>query len=163
MHSWNTRPNPWFVASGGVLHAVWETTADKIAGPGGDTRGTIDVMYRRSLDGGATWQDPVQLTDGVNRSSPKLSASGDHIQIVVSDREDFFLLRSADGGATWDDPFVWPVAQGAPETTVTGSVGFHLAYRQQSKGKRYGVLSYAYVDLGFDPPPPIKWRHIGVA
>jgi hypothetical protein len=152
---------PELAASNGVLHATWETEGERIPLPNGRAVRSFDVMYRRSLDGGVTWQDPMQLTDGVARTRPTLTVSGDDVQIVV-EGDDLILLRSRDQGGTWDEPFVWSAPQVGALETVSSDLGIHVVYRDRPEGQGEGALSYAHVDLGFDPPPG-RWRHIGVA
>ncbi len=159
---WNSTRHPGLAVSDGVVHAAWETAGDRIERDGGGFQRISNVMYRRSLDGGATWQDPVQFTDGMRQTSPTLTAAGDDVQIVAVEDDDLILLRSRDGGTTWDEPFVWSVPGVGALRTLIGDWGIHLVYRQRPEVQGKAGLSYAHVDLGFEPPP-VPWRHIGVA
>lgn len=104
----------------------------------------------------------MQLTDVARITNPTLAASGDDVQIVAVEGENLVLLRSTDGGTTWDEPFVWPAPRIGTQRTVVGDSGVHIVYRQQPTPQHARALSYAHVDLGFEPPP-VPWRHIGVA
>ena len=75
------------------------------------------VFMTRSEDGGNTWEDPVQLFDGVAANwsvvgKPVLSISDDGVYNLLLKRpfslsdsnNDLFYLRSEDAGKTWTDP-----------------------------------------------------------
>lgn len=65
-----------------------------------------EIMYQRSTDGGATWEEPLRLTDAPGESMrPSLALAGSNVHIVWFDRRDgnfdVFHRASPDGGASW--------------------------------------------------------------
>jgi hypothetical protein len=88
--------NRWLAASGGVLHVVWCDSS------GGD----MDVFYKRSQDGGATWDADVDLADDHESSQwCAVAASGRNVHVVWDgDRDgnqEIYIRSSSDGGSTW--------------------------------------------------------------
>ncbi|MDQ3305321.1 MAG: hypothetical protein M3535_04970, partial [Actinomycetota bacterium] len=100
----------WSPAGGeaGSLHLVWE-------GKEPITQGDRDVLYRRSLDGGATWSE----TDVVNDDDPQLLYGQFHPNLSVAPNgrldlvwwdqrdaagafgTDVYYASSSDAGASW--------------------------------------------------------------
>lgn len=109
------------VVDGSRLHAVWledRRTASL----------TDELYYRRSLDGGLTWepeQQPGDWQPAVDEvSNPALAARGDTVLLAWSDDRDApdfppRVVASADGGATWGTPVVFPGA-GVADQEVRG-------------------------------------------
>lgn len=89
-------------AVGSTVHAVWYDTRD----------GTSQIYYKRSLDGGTTWEPDHRLVnDATVREHPAIAAAGDAVYVAWQDHRstgpfDFYvtLIRSLDGGATWLAP-----------------------------------------------------------
>jgi hypothetical protein len=102
-------PSPQIaVTPDGVVHVVYSYDPD-----GFNTGDVVNVYYRRSLDGGTTWQSEVLLNDDggtKDQWQPSLSA-GPSGRIVAGwyDRRndagnlnfEYFQRISYDGGATW--------------------------------------------------------------
>jgi len=107
------------------------------------------IYYRRSTDGGATWNQPVRLSElpGSCRR-PSLSVAGPQVHIVWVDatpgREGVYYRSSADGGTTWD-PTVHLVS-------LTTEWGIHPAI--EASGDFVHVL---WVDRP-DGPPEVYYR-----
>lgn len=102
----NTRGDSRFpeVASNGngVVHLVWQDNRADV------TAQQYDIYYRRSTDGGATWEDEVRLVRNPGRSlRPCIAASGSTVLLawhdITNGMFDIYLRRSTDGGATWAD------------------------------------------------------------
>jgi len=102
-------PSPQLVVgSDGVLHTVYSYDPD-----GFNVGDVVDVFYRRSTDGGATWQPEVQLADDPTNDQyfPALSiGEGNIVTANWYDRrldpnnelQDYFRSVSFDGGVTWE-------------------------------------------------------------
>ncbi len=87
-------------ASGGRVHVAWSDERDG---------GANEIFYKRSTDGGATWQEDVRLTapDGETSYFPSIAAAGDRVHVVWCDDrhatmgDDIYYKCSTDGGQTW--------------------------------------------------------------
>jgi len=85
-----------------TIHVVWED--HRFASEAGS-----DIYYRRSSDGGKTWEPPVRLTsDRANQKNPDIAAYGDLVYVAWEDHRnlatagsEIYVRCSVDGGATW--------------------------------------------------------------
>ena len=93
-----TADSPTIAVSGNIVHVVW----------GDGTSGDEDVFYRRSLDGGATFGQTINLSDNPGLSlNPEIALSGSNVYVVWHDHElpvnaEIFYRRSTDGGASFE-------------------------------------------------------------
>ena len=122
---------PSVSVSGSVVHVVWRDTRD----------GNYEIYYKRSADGGITWDFDARLTSNSAVSYlPSVSASGSVVHVVWYDNregnDEIYYKRSADGGITWgsdarltSDPSV----SGYPSVSVSGSV-VHVVWRDYRDG-----------------------------
>lgn len=85
------------VGADDAVHVVWYDSRD----------GESQIYYKRSLDGGNTWQADVRLVrDGTRREHPAIAASGSMVYVAWHERRGtdlgFYVVaaRSLDGGAT---------------------------------------------------------------
>ncbi len=111
-----TSRNPRVAAAGHVVYLVWEDDTD--------TPGVHDIFLRRSRDGGASWDPPLNalpinlsLFGGITTDksrAPAIAAVGSEVYVAWEDEttEDFspqvFFRRSLDQGASWDPPLDKP-------------------------------------------------------
>jgi hypothetical protein len=95
-----------------------------------DTSGNDEIYFRKSTDGGASWNAAQRITDNAGASaSPAIAVDGSDVYIVWADStpgtSQVHFLRSADGGATWPAPRVLTrnktVAAGHPAVAVVGA------------------------------------------
>ena len=93
--NWSSIPS--VAVLGENVHVVWEDERD----------GNLEIYYKRSTDGGTTWQTDTRLTDDiVPEGQPSVAVTGSYVHVVWGD----FLMggsgihyrRSTDGGATWE-------------------------------------------------------------
>jgi len=87
---------PRIAVLGEYVYVVWED------GPSGNE----DIYFRRSIDGGNTWQGAKQLTNNGSISGyPDIAASGANVYVVwhdyVTHTFEIYLLKSTDNGSTW--------------------------------------------------------------
>jgi hypothetical protein len=87
---------PSVAAAGAVVHVVWREHRD----------GDLEVYYKRSTDGGASWDSDVRLTNAAgSSSSASVAVSEAAVHVVWQDNRDgsdeTYYKRSTDGGATW--------------------------------------------------------------
>ena len=83
-------------ASGSSLYVTWHD----------DTQGSKEIFFRKSADGGATWQAAKRLTYNSGSSEdPAISLMGSNVYVAWHDdtpgKDQIYFRRSADGGATW--------------------------------------------------------------
>ncbi|MFO7991592.1 MAG: sialidase family protein [Thermoplasmata archaeon] len=103
----NSSEAPRCVVNGDNIHVAWV-----------DSRfGSLqsEVYYRRSVDGGITWDNGLgdttsdrRLThDFSNPGAPWIALNGSNIHVVFCDDRDtdfdVYYIRSTDNGATWDN------------------------------------------------------------
>lgn len=87
---------PSLALSGSALHVVWHDNRD----------GNNEIYYKRSTDGGLSWQADMRLTNNTATSQyPSVSVSGSTVHVVWQDNRDgndeIYYKRSADAGSTW--------------------------------------------------------------
>ena len=80
-----------------AMHVVWT---------GIESIGESDVYYKRSLDGGVTWDGPIELTDSGVAGEVSLAVQGDNVYVVWKDSRDndsneVYFKYSHDQGETW--------------------------------------------------------------
>ncbi len=87
---------PAISVSGQMVHIVWQDRRDT----------NIEVYYKRSADGGATWDADVRLTANIYGSwNPSVTSSGSDVIAAWYDSRDLnteiYIKRSTNGGLTW--------------------------------------------------------------
>ncbi|MBS1788499.1 MAG: exo-alpha-sialidase [Acidobacteria bacterium] len=80
----------------GRVHVVWYDKRD----------GNSQIYYKRSTDGGETWEPDVRLSqDSDWREHPAIAVSGNDVYVVWHDSRneglDIYFKFSSDGGSTW--------------------------------------------------------------
>ncbi len=89
--------NPSVAVSDSCVHVVWN-----------DVRvGNLELYYRRSTDGGHSWEGDERLTNnGYISQLPSVAVSDSCVHVVWNDTRngngDIYHLRSMDGGVTWE-------------------------------------------------------------
>jgi hypothetical protein len=88
-----------------VIHLVWDEGADRSV-----NQGTADAgVYRRSLDRGATWEEPVIFRvddDPIVQTSLAVTREGNPFVVYrgTLDSSAIYFQFSQDGGARWSEP-----------------------------------------------------------
>ncbi len=82
--------------SGQVVHVVWRDNRD----------GNEEIYYKRSTDGGVSWEMDTRLTNNSAVSgNPSVSVSGQIVNVLWHDLRDgnyeIYYKRSTDGGVSW--------------------------------------------------------------
>lgn len=108
----------------GQIHLLWEHQG---AGPPG---GATFPVYRRSPDGGQSWQAPVPLglpDDLLSQVTLGIGRAGQVLAIYASATSASVLFQSSnDGGRTWSPPGLVPEVT-SPALTATSERRFSLA------------------------------------
>lgn len=92
-----TSGNPSIAVTGNVVHAVWYNN---------DGAGNVEIYYKRSTDGGTSWEPDFRLTDcPANSYTPSIAVAGDNVHVAWHDsrdgNEEIYYIRSTDGGTSW--------------------------------------------------------------
>jgi len=89
---------PVITVSDSNVYVAWQDSAS----------GNPDIYFRKSTDGGATWQTAKKILSSAGAScSPDIAVIGSKVYIVwyefdyTSNHYEIYLRKSADGGATW--------------------------------------------------------------
>lgn len=122
---------PSIAVSGSAVHVTWEDKRD----------GNWNIYYRRSTDGGLSWQAETALTNHDSDSfRPSVSAQDSTIIIVWEDHRDgnpeIYYKRSTDNGYTWgaDTRLTQDTAQsGLCSVHLSGSF-VHVVWRDDRDG-----------------------------
>jgi Neuraminidase (sialidase) len=91
---------PSVAAAGANVHVAWY---DGRHGP----TSPAEIYYKRSTDGGSTWESDMRLTNSIPNSQwTSIAAAGGSVHVVWSDVRDgganeIYYKRSTDNGATW--------------------------------------------------------------
>jgi hypothetical protein len=102
---------PDVARAGGAVHVVWQERR----------AGRAEVYYRRSPDGGATWEPARRIATGSGDAEmPRVASVGGRVLVVWADSRanrngrafDAYALRSDDGGATFSAAA--PLSAGIP-------------------------------------------------
>lgn len=90
--------HPAVAVSGPNVYVVWHGIRDGHS---------FDVFFKRSIDGGLTWQPAFALTGAHKAAHASIAASGSAIHVVWGDSHtghaEIHTRRSADSGSTWEE------------------------------------------------------------
>ena len=91
---------PSVAVVGGCVHVVWVDFS---------VMGNSEIYFSRSVDGGTTWDTPVQISNAPGFSaSPSIATYGSNVHVAWDDsrlgwwNNEIFYRRSTDDGVTWD-------------------------------------------------------------
>ena len=121
------------VDSGDGIHVVWQD----------DTSGIADILYKKSLNGGASWSAFKMLSWNSGASGyPAIAAdSGNRIHVVWQDDTpgsvEVYYRKSEDRGTTWGAArrMTWSSgAAGRPAILVDSADRIHVVWQDDSSG-----------------------------
>ncbi|MCB2204618.1 exo-alpha-sialidase [bacterium] len=157
---------------GPVIHTCWSFNY------GPEYLGNWDIVYRRSSDGGITWEESVDLSNDPGWSTGcGITASGDDVHVVWHDKRtgawDIHYVSSRDGGAHWgeDTPImVTPYDCLLPTLAISGE-RLHLAWvdLRNDAGDIYycrsedAGLSWGQAEAIVSSPTRSRFPHLAVA
>ena len=135
---------PDIAVSGTNVYVIWEDY----------TPGNYEIYFRKSADGGATWQSAQRLTNNPGFSSnPRIAKYGSNVYIVWSDsnpgNEEIYFCRSADSGTTWQPALRLTKNAGyseVPSVAVNGA-SIYVAWMNDTPGK-YDIFFVNSADKG---------------
>lgn len=122
---------PSIAVYGNLVHVVWHD----------DRNGGYEVYYRRSTDGGTTWETDQRLTNAPLFSGyPSLAVDENTLHVTWYDQRDgnyeIYYKRSTDGGVTWLSDMRLtgnPAVSYSPSIAVNGNL-VHLVWYDTSDG-----------------------------
>ncbi len=84
-------------SSGSFVHTVWQDTRD----------GNYEIYYKRSTNGGVSWDAVSRLTNGIEISQvASISVTGQSVHIVweefLGNNQEVYYIRSTNNGANWE-------------------------------------------------------------
>lgn len=146
---------PSMAISGSVLHVVWTDYRDAY--------GDYEIYYKRSADGGLTWEPDVRMTnDQAYSGFPSVAASGSVVHVLWEEQRDgngeVYYLRSDDDGVTW-----------GPETRLTNNSSdswdpcvsvndsvVHVVWMDKRDGSTYEIYYKSSTDGGITWGPDTR-------
>ncbi len=102
-NAFGTSSTPSLSVSGSVVHVVWQDERDS-------QFAFAEIYYKRSTDGGITWEPDRRMTnDPLNSLNPSVAVNGSTVQILWQDFRDgsingnseIYYKRSTDDGFSW--------------------------------------------------------------
>ncbi len=126
---------PSIAVSDSNVHVVWL-----------DTRvGNYVIYYKRSTDGGFTWEQDTRLSDSLQVSwGPSIAVSGSSVHVVWYTSE-IYYKRSTDNGYTWGPDIrltYAPLNSVCPSIAVSG-LNVHLVWLDDRTGVRQIFYKYS--------------------
>jgi hypothetical protein len=121
----NTSIKQAISSSGDSIQVVWDDDRD----------GNKEIYYKRSFDGGLTWEEDTRLTNtATNSATASIVVSGPVIHVLwnedIEGNTEVFYKRSGDGGNTWGEDVRLtntPLITSGNCMSVSGSL-VHLIY-----------------------------------
>jgi hypothetical protein len=117
---------------GSTVHLVWEDRRNGNNNP--------DIFYKRSTDGGVTWDQDTRITTSLNAGRPSISVSGSIVHVVWEDTPNFdfdiYNRFSTNGGINWQNVTqltIDPAWQRYPSVSVSDSV-VHAVWQDSRHG-----------------------------
>jgi len=120
---------PTVAASESYVHVAWSDDRDT----------NWEIYYKRSTDGGVTWEPDMRFTNNPTRSEfNSIAVSGSNVHVVWQNNYDIYHRRSTDDGLTWE-----------PDTALTD---FGLARNPSivSSGNNLHVVWFDYRDSNYE-------------
>jgi hypothetical protein len=129
-----TSKNPAIaVDPSGYLHVVWQD----------DTPGNMDIYYKKSTNGGASWTANQKLTStsGVSRNPALVINASGHLHLFWEDNTpgnyEIYYKKSTNGGASWTANQRLTSTSGVsecPAVAVNSSGHLHLFWAENTPG-----------------------------
>ncbi len=121
---------PSISISGSVVHVVWQD----------ECNGNPEIYYKRSPDGGLSWEERRLTNNSDSSGVPSISVSGQVVHVVWSDWRDgnkeIYYKRSTDSGTEWTEDMRLTnnfAESRSPSVSVSGSI-VHLIWLDNRNG-----------------------------
>ncbi|MDD5312833.1 MAG: exo-alpha-sialidase [Dehalococcoidia bacterium] len=123
---------PSIAVSGNTVHVAWHDER---------TPGNEEIYYKRSTDGGTTWDPDTRLTNAAGTSAlASIAVSGNNVHVAWQDNRDgnweIYYTHSIDGGVNFDPGTRLTDAAGEskyPSIAVSGN-NVHVAWHDERSG-----------------------------
>ena len=153
---------PSMAISGSVIHVVWTDYRDEF--------GDYEIYYKRSTDGGLSWEPDVRMTEDQAYSGfPDVEASGSIVHVLWEEQRDgsgeVYYKRSEDDGLTWGPEIRLtnnPTDSWDPAVAVNGSV-VHIVWMDDRDGGAYEVYYKRSTDGGITWGPDTRLTNVVVS
>lgn len=136
---------PVIAVSGLNIYVVWFD----------DTPGNFEIYFKKSANGGASWQPSKRLTQTAGGSyKPVIAASGSNVYVLWSDdtpgNPELYLTISTDGGAAWQTAQKITNNAGSsyrPAVAVSGS-NIYVAWEDSPPAENFEIYFMKSADGG---------------
>lgn len=136
---------PVISISGLVVHLVWRDDRD----------GNIEIYYKRSTNGGITWEPDIRLTNDNDWSyNPSIATSGSDVHVVWNDYRDgsleIYYKRSEDGGISWgaDTRLTYAGTVSQLPSIAASGLNVHLVWDEYHSSSNYEIHYKRSMDGG---------------
>jgi hypothetical protein len=146
------------LASDGRIYAVWRDTIPQLRDGFMDFYGNAEVVMTKSLDGGKTFDTPVNLSDNPTDSYRPSIAANDNTVLVVwlesafpSDQATVSLRSSNDGGNTFakvDEDLMIAITEPLGRPQIQTSADGHKLYVLWSQRQENSYEAQNYILVG---------------
>ncbi len=137
--------DPSMAVDGSNIHVVWKDERS------GGEYGGLDIYYKRSTDGGVTWDDGQGNTNQDRRLTfntdtwsdmPKIAVNNNTIHVLWCDKDsgtyEAYYIRSMDNGNTWSKPVnITPldgIKSGVWDVAVEGEILYAVGQDERWEG-----------------------------
>jgi len=132
--------NPHVAANGSDIYMVWSD----------DTPGNGEIYFRKSVNGGVTWQSANKLTNTTGASNwADIAVYGANVYVVWADNSiwwyDIFLKKSANRGSDWQSTMYLTKNDGSSlyPTVAVNDTKIYITYQDDAPGNNEIFLKYS--------------------
>ena len=131
--------HPTLAVSGQTIHVVWQDQRQSFR----------QIYYKRSDDGGDTWTDDVQISDGSYEAvSPCVAVWNSEVHVAWTGDSGIQYQKSIDGGQTWSAPFTLSEYSLVKHPTMTVSENIVMVCWSDTISGNAELVSRRSVDSG---------------
>jgi hypothetical protein len=123
--------SPTVSAYGKLIFVIWDDNREQ---------GKIKTYYKRSTDGGISWENDTKLTDEPG-GGPSVSISGSYVHVVWNALGKTYYKQSIDEGLTWKAGIILTplnVITNWPSLTVSGS-SVNISWLDSRNSLKYDI------------------------